>query len=63
MPFGIAVGTDHVLVSVALEVHHIVIFFELIELNVQEDPDTMSNVGEAGCAGGRGCTGGKGAIW
>ena len=52
MPFGIAVSPDHILVSVALEVDHVVVFFELVELDVQEDPDAVGDVGETGGAGG-----------
>lgn len=63
MPLGIAVCTDHVLVSVALEVDHVVVFFELVQLDVEENPDTVGNVGETGWAGGRGCAGSEAAVW
>lgn len=37
-PFAIQFGTDHVLVAIALEVDHVVVGFELVELDVDKDP-------------------------
>lgn len=47
MPFGIALGADHVLVAVTFEVNHVVVFFELVKLDVEEDPDTVCDVRES----------------
>lgn len=30
MPFSVTVGADHVLVAIAFEVNHVVVFFELV---------------------------------
>lgn len=46
MPFGIALGTDDVLIAVAFEVDHVVILLKLVELDVNEDPDAVRDVGE-----------------
>lgn len=63
MPFCVTVGTNDVLVSVALEVDHVVVFFELIKLDVEEDPHAVRDVGEAGWAVGRGGAGSETAVW
>lgn len=37
-PFTIYISTNHVLVSIAFEIDHVVCSFELIELNIDEAP-------------------------
>jgi len=57
MPLCVSVCTDDILVAVAFEVDHVVVFFELIELDVEEDPDAVGDVGETGWAIGGGSAG------
>lgn len=47
MPFSVSLGADHVLVAIAFEVNHVVVFFELIKLDVKEDPDTVRDFWES----------------
>src|SRR3954471_5012485 len=47
MPLGVAIGTDDVLVAVAFEVDHVIVFFELVQLDIDEDPNTVGNVWES----------------
>lgn len=47
MPSGVALGADHVLVAITFEVNHVVVFFELVKLDVEEDPDTVGDVRES----------------
>lgn len=47
VPFSIGVATDHVLVAVALEVDHVVVLLELVQLDIDEDPDSMGDAGKS----------------
>lgn len=47
MPFGVTVGADHVLVAIAFEINHVIVFFELVKLDVKEDPNTVCDVRES----------------
>lgn len=41
MPIGIPFATDHILVSIAFEIDHVIILFELVQLDVDEHPDSI----------------------
>lgn len=47
MPFRVAASADHILVAIAFKINHVVVFFELVKLDVKEDPDTVGNVGQS----------------
>lgn len=47
VPFGFTVGTDDVLIAIALEVDHVVIFLELVQLDIDEYPDTVRDSWES----------------
>ena len=38
-------GADDVLVAVALKVNHVVVLLELVELDIDEDPDSVRDAG------------------
>ena len=46
LPFGIALGTDDILVAITFEIDHVVVLFELVQLDINEDPDSMGDVRE-----------------
>lgn len=47
VPFGFTMGADDVLVAVALEVDHVVILLELVQLDIDEYPDTVRDAWES----------------
>lgn len=58
VPLGVALWTDDVLVAVAFEVDHVAVLLQLVELDVDENPDAVGDSrdgvllrkrGRAGC--------------
>ena len=43
MPLRIAGAADDVLVPIAFEVDHIIVFLQLVQLDIDENPDTVRN--------------------
>lgn len=60
-PFAIYICTNHVLVSIAFEIDHVVRSFELIELDIDEAPYSVRDSHRLDLFEGGGCAGGAAA--
>ena len=51
VPFGVTLVANDVLVAVALEINHEVVFFQLVELDIHKDPHAVDYFAAGGVFG------------